>query len=91
MNRKALPLPELSHEAASLIAQLALTTSMAAEDIEAVRALLHRHQPGRVLAAIEQAAGPQLPTDPDERHAYLTLTSGLRGLDELEHTYLQAA
>ena len=91
MNRPARLRPELSHEAASLIAQLALTTSLAPDTIEAVRAQLHRHPPGRVRAALVRALGPQLPTDADERHAYRALLDGLRALEDLEPTYSQAA
>jgi hypothetical protein len=88
--RAALPTPVLAHEHAALIAQLAVCSTFAAEDLETFRALLTRFTPGQIADGLEQASaalaaqghGPDL-TAHDDARSYLMLLTGLRRLERL--------
>ena len=82
--------PQLSHDEASLIAQLALHSSIPARQLEELRYLLRRHSPARLLGAIRQAAadysaagGPDWPRTLADQDSYLSLLSGLQGLAQI--------
>ncbi|MDO7877681.1 hypothetical protein Q5H93_23280 [Hymenobacter sp. ASUV-10] len=89
--------PRLRHDEASLIAQLALTSSIPARQLEELRYLLRRFTPARILAAIHQASadfadagGPDWPRTRRDEDAYFLLLDGLQSLTRV-YTYLPLA
>lgn len=82
--------PDLVHERASLIAQLALRSTFAGADIDTIHELLQQYGPARVLAALDRACDelaeegrfPDFPAGPDA-DAYFLLYEGLRRLARL--------
>lgn len=84
------PAVDLAHEQASLIAQLALQSTFAAEDVETYRELLTRFSPARILAGLDQAwlaleaeGGPDFPQRAADVDSFCLLRDGLRHLDRL--------
>ncbi|MDO7877839.1 hypothetical protein Q5H93_24090 [Hymenobacter sp. ASUV-10] len=97
MKRLFILRPRLSHDEASLIARLALHSTIPARQLEELRYLLRRHSPARVLGALHQASadyaaagGPDLPRTNADLDSYLGLLNGLQALTR-EYTYLPLA
>ncbi|MGI4833275.1 MAG: hypothetical protein ACRYFK_07420 [Janthinobacterium lividum] len=90
MKRLVHHLPDLAHEQASLIAQLALHSTFEAADIEYFRRMLAKYPAIDFLAALDQAMAelateghlPARPSGPDAA-SYFLLYDGVGRLAEL--------